>query len=42
MYIISARKGDCTFVKGYDLKIICILMAMYYKLQGYEVNYGDD
>ena len=39
MYIISARKGNHAIVKGYDYKILCILVALYYKVLGYEVSH---
>lgn len=42
MYIVTLRKGNKMQVKGYDYRIICFIVAMYYKARGYEVNYGDD
>ena len=42
MYIISARKNSRGFVKGYKCRLMYWICILYYKLLGYEINYGDD
>ena len=42
MYIISVRRGNQAYIKGYNYRIQYWIMVLYYKLKKYEINYGDD